>query len=205
MKYVKKIPETNKYLSASLTKEGWRKIKEPSNLFVATLLSIPFMILLSLISFYIIAQFNISFAKAARHIIDTGSFSLTIRFDYIIYLYLVIFSHELIHAGLISNFIKSKNTYFGIRPWGGFVFTEEELVKSRFLLVCIGPYMFISVILAVMLGLLGLLNDVIAFLVLLNALASSVDILNAFLIFFQVPKGSTIVNNGFQTYYKRVN
>ncbi len=45
-------------------------------------------------------------------------------------------------------------------------------------------------------------SDLIAFLVLVNAIASSVDLLTAFLIVIQVPGGSTLIGNGFETYYK---
>ena len=43
MRYLKKIPSTDKELGIKLISEGWTKLKEPSNLGIATLLSIPFM------------------------------------------------------------------------------------------------------------------------------------------------------------------
>lgn len=43
MKYVKKIPLTDKELSKKLVSEGWTKLKEPPNLVIATLLSLPFI------------------------------------------------------------------------------------------------------------------------------------------------------------------
>lgn len=103
------------------------------------------------------------------------------------------------HAIFISNFLKSENTYFGIRLWAGFVYTTEKLGKNRFLLISIAPF----VILPIILGLLDLLIGVIGFLILLNAIASSVDMLNTSLILVQVSNGSMIVNNGVETYYNR--
>lgn len=50
MKYSKKIPSTDKELSSKLISEGWVKIKEPSNLGIATLLSIPFMFINGIVS-----------------------------------------------------------------------------------------------------------------------------------------------------------
>ncbi|MDZ5001147.1 DUF3267 domain-containing protein, partial [Clostridium perfringens] len=44
MRYIKKIPPTDKELSNKLISEGWTKLKEPSNLSIATLLSLPFML-----------------------------------------------------------------------------------------------------------------------------------------------------------------
>lgn len=43
MKYVCKIPPTDKNLSHELLSSGWKKLKEPSNLGLSTLLSIPFI------------------------------------------------------------------------------------------------------------------------------------------------------------------
>ncbi len=202
MKYVNKIPPADKELQASLIKEYWRKIKEPSNLFTAIILSIPFMILAVIVSFFIIILFNPTIADTLQEFINTGSFSLIIRLDYILFAYLFIISHELFHAALIPGFLKSEKVFFGIRPWGGFVFTTETLGKARFLLITIAPFLILSVILPVFLGLFGLLTGVMIFLILLNAAASSVDLLSAFLITVQVPNGSKIVNNGFETYYK---
>jgi len=198
MKYVKKIPSTDKDLRNSLLNEGWNEIKGPSNLLSATLMSIPFMILSGLICYFILLQFTDLFAN----ILSTRSFSINIRLDYILFAFLLILSHELIHAAFIPDFLKSDDIYFGIRPWGGFVYTTQKLGKARFLLISVAPFVIISVTLPIVLGLLNLLSGVIAALILLNALASSVDMLSSLLILFQVPNGAMIVNNGFETYYK---
>ncbi len=205
MKYAKNIPQTDLNLSASLIADGWIKIKEAPNLFIAFLLSIPFMVINALICYLIINQLDRSFAVAIQDFIFSGSWSFTIRFDYIIYIYLTILLHELIHLLFIPNFYKSDKTYLGIKLWGGFVFTTETISKSRFILITIAPFLIISVILPVILEISGLLSGFVVFLVFLNALASSVDLLNAFIVTVQTPGGSIIVNNGFETYYSRVN
>ena len=43
MKYTKKVPETDFNLRDELISKGWKKIKEPSNLMLSILLSLPFM------------------------------------------------------------------------------------------------------------------------------------------------------------------
>ncbi|MDW7739058.1 MAG: DUF3267 domain-containing protein [Bacillota bacterium] len=201
MRYIKKIPQTDQKLSETLLADGWRKIKEAPNLYLSILFSIPFMILNALISYLIIASIDNQLAASIREIMFSGSWSITIRFDYIIYAYILIILHEAAHLLFIPNFLKSEKTYFGIKPWGGFVFTTEPLTKGRFLLISVTPFLLISVILPVILGLIGNLSSLIVFTVFLNALASSVDMLNTFLIAVQVPQGSTIVNNGFESYY----
>ncbi len=203
MKYVKKIPPTDLKLKESLMADGWEKIKEPSSFMAAVVFSLPFMILAGIIGYLIISHFDNVFVESLKVFIEQGTVDIDIRFDYILYTYLVILLHELLHAVLIPGFPRSDNTCFGIRPWGGFVFTTERMAKCRFLVISVAPFILLSVLLPVILGFLGLLSGIIAFIVMLNALASSVDLLNAFLVLIQVPGGSTMVNNGFETYYKK--
>lgn len=68
MKYVKKIPPTNIDSKTSLLiNEGWEQIKEPTNLLVASINSIPFIIFGGLICYFIIIQFNTLFAKLFKN------------------------------------------------------------------------------------------------------------------------------------------
>jgi hypothetical protein len=87
--------------------------------------------------------------------------------------------------------------------FGGFVATEEEMRKSRFMLITIAPFIIGSVILPLFLGFLGWLNPQVKLLILLNAMASSVDILHAILVFIQVPSNAILKNNGPRTYWIR--
>jgi hypothetical protein len=202
MKYINKIPQADPELREALLAEGWKKIREPSSLFIAFLLSIPFMIINALVCWLIIFITNPSYMQIVNvFLFSVSSWSFTIRFDYIIYLYLFILLHEAIHLLFIPSFYRSEKTYFGIKPWGGFVFTTEKLSKGRFLLVTVAPFVVISVLIPFVLGLAGLLSGFMVFLIFINAISSCVDMLNAALIAIQVPNGSIIVNNGFETYY----
>ena len=115
--------------------------------------------------------------------------------------FILLIVHELLHAVFIPNFTSSKKTFWGITPFGGFVSTTEQLSKLQFILISISPFIGLSVLMPVLFRLVGLYNDYITFLALLNALSSSVDILNLFLIIFQVPNGSCIITNGVETYF----
>jgi len=203
MKYAKKIPEPDPNLRESLLAEGWKQIKEPQSLFWAILLSIPFMIINALICYLILYLANPTYAYMVYDFLFSGSsWSFTIRFDYIIYLYLFVVAHELIHLVFIPNFYSSDKTFIGIKPWGGFVYTTEKLSKGRFLFITAAPFVVFSILAPIILGFAGLLSGFLLFLIFLNAFSSSVDILNAALIAIQVPNGSTIVGNGFETYYR---
>jgi len=132
LKYAKKIPPADPELRGSLLDEGWEKIKEAPNLFFAFLLSIPFMIINASISYLILFLVNPSYTQMVNDFLFSGSWSFTIRFDYVIYVYLFIISHEIIHLLFIPNFYRSEKTYFGIKPWGGFVFTTACRLIKRF-------------------------------------------------------------------------
>ena len=201
MKYARKIPQTDPELREALLTEGWGKIREAPYLFLAFLLSIPFMITNASICYLVLFLIDPFYTNIINDFLFSGSWSFTIRFDYIIYVYMFIVAHEFIHLLFIPNFYRSEKTFFGIKPWGGFVFTTEKLSKGRFLLVTVAPFVIISILMPFVLGLAGLLSGFLVFIVFLNAFSSSVDMLNAFTIVIQVPNGSMIVNNGFETYY----
>lgn len=119
-------------------------------------------------------------------------------------LVLLLVFHELLHLIFIPNFIKSEKTYIGLTLYGGFVITEEEISKSRYIFITLAPFIIISIILPLIIGVFGLLTPTLKFLIILNSMASSVDILNLLLIIKQVPKSATLKSNGPDTYWKNI-
>lgn len=198
MKYTKKIPGTDKELSNTLINEGWRKIKEPKTLAMAILCSIPFIIINGLISIGV----TLPFYNFLKHISYNGSITINIDLKNIGCFIILIVLHEFIHASIIPNIIKSQNVYWGITIFGGFVATTEKISKIRFIFISLAPFILLSIILPIILGAFNLLNNFIVLLIFINAMGSSVDLLNAILIMVQVPKDSYIINNGFETYFK---
>lgn len=204
MKYTKYLPKTDKNLSNQLLTDGWKKIKEPSNLTLATLISIPFMLFCSIIFLELIFYINPDFKNLFR-ISDSIRFTIQLNLKTFLFLagiYLFTLLHELIHAIFIPNALKSDKVYFGVRLLYGFVYTTEKISKFRFIIVSIMPFIILSIIFPILLNAFGLLNNYTLFLCLLNALGSSVDFLNIFLILTQVPNKSYLIINGFETYFK---
>lgn len=197
-----KIPKTNPERHLELINNRWVQLKEPQNLRDAILLSLPIMFLNILITFEIIQIISPS------SLIDIGislnSFSIIIDLYDIIGLMLLLIIHELLHLMFIPKFIKSKNTYLGITPFGGFVYTEEKLSRSRYIIITVAPFVLISIIAPLILGNIGLLTPLVTILILLNSMASSVDILIFILILSQVPVNSNLRSNGMNTYWKIV-
>ncbi|SDH86354.1 DUF3267 domain-containing protein [Alteribacillus bidgolensis] len=128
--------------------------------------------------------------------------SIIINLEIVFLLVLLLLFHELLHLIFIPHFIKSEKTYAGLTLFGGFVITEEEISKARYIVITIAPFMIISIIFPLILSVFGLLTTTLKFLIILNAMASSVDMLNMFLIIKQVPKNATLKSNGPDTYWK---
>ena len=200
MKILNKLPKSNPNLHLELINNKWVPIKEPKNLTIAILLSTPFMFIAAFISISIINIFSsISLSDFG---IKPDEITFTINLFIILWLFLLVVMHEFIHLIFIPNFIKSEKTYVGITLFGGFVITEEEISKSRYILITIAPFLIISVICPLILSAFGLLTTTLKFLIILNAISSSVDILNLFLLIKQVPKNATLTSNGPNTYWK---
>ncbi len=201
MKLLHKLPKSNPNLQLDLIKNGWIPMKEPKNLVSAILLSIPLMIIASMISIGVINIFSDITLKDFGF--TSGGISITINLGVILGIVLLLIFHELLHLVFIPNFMKSEKTSIGLTLFGGFVITEEEISKSRYIFITIAPFIILSLILPLILSAFGLLTTTLKFLVILNAMGSSVDLLNLLLIMKQVPKNSTLTCNGPNTYWKK--
>lgn len=201
MKLRKKLPQSDPILHVELINNGWIPMKEPKNLISAILLSIPLMIVASMISIGVINIFSSIFLRDFGF--SSGAITITIKFSIILWLALLMIIHELLHLMFIPNFMKSEKTFVGLTLLGAFVITEEEISKSRYIFITVAPFIILSIILPLILSVVGLLTTTLKILVLLNAMGSSVDLLNLLLIMKQVPKHATLTCNGPNTYWKK--
>jgi hypothetical protein len=199
IKIQNKLPKVKEQLHLDLINDGWVPMKEPKKLSSAILISIPIMFINALISIVIINMFS---TISLNEFGITSSLSINIDLGVIIWVFLLIIFHELIHLLFIPNFLKSRKTMIGFTLFGCYVHTEEELSKSRYILVTIAPFIILSIILPLILGVFGLLSSTFKSLVLLNSMASSLDILMLILLLTQIPKKASLRNNGTKTYWK---
>lgn len=207
MKLLNKLPQSNPNLHIELTKNNWILLKEPRNIVSTILFSLPFMILATLLSGAIMNIFSsfsfYDFGLTPDGINITINISMNIvNLGLIVCLVLLVVIHEFIHLLFIPNFIKSKNTYAGFTWVGAFVITEDEIPKARYIIITPAPFVIISIVLPLLLGALGILTTPIKFLILLNAMASSVDLLLFLFIITQVPRNASLRSNGTNTYWK---
>lgn len=207
MKYIKKIPEENKEYTEELLRTGWKKLKEP-NFFISNLIGIPvaaFLMLSNVIYF-------LHFFPKIKEIISYSQNSFLIEFKlgiwelifYLIITVMFFILHEFIHLLFMPNFLKSKRTFWGMRVFYFFAYTEEEMSKFRIIIVCLAPLLFLSFIFPFILNILGIMNGFVIFLCVSNAGASCLDVFFSLLILFGIPNSSVIKNNGIVTFYKKI-
>ena len=203
LRYAKSIPKCDLQLKERLSKEGWAQLKEPASLLLASLISIPIMVLnglVFLLLIYLLKPSVINFGEIQPSIM------ITINLQSILYLLgavLFFALHELIHVFFIPNWRNSDQTFFGVSPMGLFVYTTEQIKKKTFIIISVMPYICLSFIAPILFYMVGWLNSYTIFLCLINAMASSVDMLNFSLVLKQVPENSLIQLNGPETYYLR--
>ena len=179
----------------------WVKLEEPKNMLTVILASVPFMVLNATITLLIAGLF----VPVSPEYFGIGGTSFSFQIDLLPLLFGVVgilVAHELVHILCIPDFIRSDTTCMGITFGGGFVYTEEKLTRTRYLIISFAPFIAISLILPCILGMLHLLSPLILGLLVLNSLGSSVDILIAVLVLMQVPSTAYLVANGRDTYWK---
>lgn len=200
MKIQNRMPKTDGRTHLNLVENEWFPMNEPKSLGMAILLSIPLMILNAFITISVINIFStISLNEFG---LTSDSISITLNLSAVIWIFLLLVIHELFHLMFIPDFIKSHNTFIGLTYFGGYVLTEEEISKSRYILVTVAPFVIISILLPIILSLLGTITSTFKALILVNSMASSVDMLILILLLTQVPKKAVLINNGTKTYWK---
>ncbi|TGC10752.1 hypothetical protein CUN85_03940 [Methanolobus halotolerans] len=201
MKLSSKIPVVDPQRHNSLIEDNWVHLKEPQNLVTAIAASLPLMALNLLLTIGVISLFPPLTPDDLG--ISQGGFQITINLWLIAGFIGFLVMHELLHLVLIPDFTSSARTYIGITHMGGFVYSEEMIRKSAYLLITIAPFVALSILLPAMLGSMGLLSPALKILILLNSMASSMDVLTFILVLTQVPDSSYITSNGMRTYWKK--
>ncbi|KKH99101.1 hypothetical protein EO95_17145 [Methanosarcina sp. 1.H.T.1A.1] len=197
-----KFPQVNSERHSELITSNWIQLREPDNIASTILAAVPLMILNTLLSIAVLNMFS-PFSLADLGINSLQTITLTINLQDVACLIGLVFIHELIHLVFIPDFLISDKTFLGITYFGGFVYSEEAVSKSRYILITLAPFVLLSIILPGILGALGLLNPLAKVLILLNAMSSGVDMLTLVLVLIQVPADVYFTSNGIRTYWKK--
>ncbi len=203
MKYIKSIPQENEEITKELTQNQWKLLKEPHSLGITITVSIPISIILMLLTvlyFTLLFPNSMDFFNTDKLSIE---FSLNLKFlFYVVGILFYTFLHEMIHALAIPNVIHSDKTFWGINGCFGFVYSEETIMKRRFMLVSIMPLLVLTFIVPLVCRVFHFYHWYLLLLCVINAGGACVDIFNIILIAKQVPAKGMIVSNGMRTLYK---
>ena len=203
MKYIKKIPQENIAVTEEYLQNGWKVLKEPSSLGITIASAMPISIILMMLTvFYFMLLF-----PEKMNIIDANGLSIEFTINlksllYVVGVLIYTFLHEMIHALTIPNAIYSKKTYWGINGCFGFVYSEEEIKKVRFILVSIMPLVILTFVIPLVCKIFDFYHWFLLLLCIINAGGACVDIFNIILVAKQVPSRGMIVSNGMKTLYK---
>ena len=169
--------------------EKWVPLKEPSNLWIAQLASVPFMALnVGLVVFLMEVsgiEFEFNFATMGISIL----LSLPI--------------HELIHALFFPENLLSNNVFFGFtfKGFAPFAAYTGEMTRETFIKVLLAPFVVITFLGFIYLLTIGR-NQLIEHIIVFNALSACADCLGVFLILRQIPKNAVVRNKKIKTYWK---
>ena len=174
--------------------ENWKAIKEPSPL-VAQLIGIPvalIAIILLIFAWYFFASVR--------------NFKIDINYGLVLWIIVITFIHEIIHAAFHPGYGISSNTILGFWPAKMVFYAHYHSImnKCRFMAILISPFIFLSIVPLIYCSIFQFSSTEICMISLLNALLACVDILGFFLIWFSVPPGALVQNKGWKTYYKTV-
>ncbi len=117
---------------------------------------------------------------------------------------LLLVVHEALHALAHPGHGSSPDTVLGIWP-SRLVFYahyDAEVTKSRFLVIILMPVLVLSLLPLALCSILGAAPALIAWLSILNALSSCVDVLGAMHVLYGVPNNAILRNLGWHTYWR---
>ncbi|KEJ00665.1 hypothetical protein N494_06710 [Clostridium botulinum A2B7 92] len=109
--------------------------------------------------------------------------------------------HEILHSLAFSNL---KQTIFGFIPKGlvSYSFFKGQISRNRLIISLIFPFIILTILPTIGLSFIRIKNNFIYVIIIINAVASYVDILTIFVLLLQVPKSTCIKNIGNKTYWK---
>ncbi|MBJ6362704.1 DUF3267 domain-containing protein [Paenibacillus sp. MAHUQ-46] len=200
MKFTFRLPKPDPKRKNELLIQQWTMLREPDSIGRSLVWSLPLMLAAGGLTLLIINMF--AEVSIKEYGVQDGHIRLAITPLSVAAALALLVVHEVIHLFMIPKFWQSEKTWIGLRLMGGFVLTEEEMSRKRYVLISAAPYLILSIILPLVLGLLGWLTPGIIMLLVLNALGSSVDLLNIILTLVQTPPKARMVSIGTATFWR---
>lgn len=180
-----KFPEEKDFIPEE---EGFLPIKEPSQDKMLKIISIlAFILMLISLGIYVLIY---GFSEKMLIIVCIISFFLIVP-------------HELVHAIFFPGSIFSDKVVIGSYIKGGVFYAHYsgEMPKRKFLIVLLAPFTIFTVI-PIIICLFAPHIEILILLAIINGVSSIGDLIGAFILLKNAPKGSIIRNKGYKTYYK---
>ena len=176
--------------------DGWAPIKEPS-MAVVQLLAVPVAgVILIALGLWVGAVGGLGVDLLSRaSFIQLGIAVLLIP--------VLFFLHEVAHAIVHPGWGGSSKTILGFWPkyLSFYAHYDEEMKRERFLVCFLTPLVLLSVIPMLVMSVTGL-NPILTVLVFANAMGAAGDLIGFSLILVQVPRGATVRNQGWRTFWR---
>ncbi|WP_434283930.1 DUF3267 domain-containing protein [Clostridium botulinum] len=109
--------------------------------------------------------------------------------------------HEILHSLAFPNI---KQTIFGFIPKGlvSYSFFKGKISRKRLIIFLIFPFIMLTILPTIGLSFIRIKNNFVYVIIIINAVASYVDILTIFVLLLQGPKSTCIKNIDNKTYWK---
>jgi hypothetical protein len=172
--------------------QGWTSLNEP-NPWLAQLISLPVIgLALVLLAILWLAATPIRFSD------------LNIGFLDVLYIFVIIAPHELIHLVCHPHYGATSKSILGFWPATQLFYAHYDGVmsKQRFLVILAAPLIVLSVLPLVLCAALQFKSLVMLKISLFNCLCGAVDLLGIIVIWWQVPSQAVTRNKGWRTYYR---
>ncbi|ABS35134.1 DUF3267 domain-containing protein [Clostridium botulinum] len=107
--------------------------------------------------------------------------------------------HEILHSLAFPNF---KQTIFGFIPKGlvSYSFFKGQISRKGLIIFLIFPFIILTILPTIGLSFIRIKNNFVYVIIIINTVASYVDILTISVLLLQVPKSTCIKNIGNKTY-----
>lgn len=206
MKYAQDMPKSNLCVSEEVLTKEWVKIKRPKISLMSLLVIVIFMIANTVASIIVLMSFTSSGEEFADSIARSVHSSLDFNETLILSIFIIsiMLVHKILHIIFIPGLTKASMNFWKINLFHTSFFTKKKVSKVRYNMISSMPLLIISVILPTILGFFNLINGFTIFIVIFNAMFSSVDILDIYLITIQTPKNCYVIRNQKGVYFKQI-
>lgn len=112
--------------------------------------------------------------------------------------------HEILHALVFPEPIKSDHIYFGFHKMGAvFAFYTEDMKRGQMLLSMATPFILLSMVPWTLIVIYNINAPLLMLALLYHAFMAVGDLMGIYLIVKNTPKNSVLKNKGYHTYFKQ--